>query len=134
MISKLWDIYSKKDTIWVKWVNTVRLKGKSIWAYKSNIKDSWGWKCISGHRHWLYQNVEVDIGDGKDTFIWFDPWLEGKSLNDCQRDVKEKLVYRDFHTVAVVKMCSHEWRWPRGRRMNVECTGAIELGNENWSV
>ncbi|GAA0168214.1 reverse transcriptase [Lithospermum erythrorhizon] len=54
------DVYrpNKKDTILVKWVNIVSLKGKSIWAYTKASKDSWVWKFIWKHREWLYQFVE----------------------------------------------------------------------------
>ncbi|GAA0170130.1 reverse transcriptase [Lithospermum erythrorhizon] len=120
MISKLWNICSKKDTIWVKWVNTVRLEGKSIWAYKKASKDSWVWKYIWKHREWLYQFVEIKSRDGKDTLIWSDPWLEGKSFEDWLENIKGKLVHLVTLTVADVKASTNGWRWPTGRRLTRE--------------
>ncbi|GJW58750.1 RNA-directed DNA polymerase, eukaryota, reverse transcriptase zinc-binding domain protein [Tanacetum coccineum] len=47
MIMKhLWNIASAKNTLWVKWVSTVKLKGRSIWAINEDASDSWGWKNI----------------------------------------------------------------------------------------
>ncbi|KAG9146714.1 hypothetical protein Leryth_005046 [Lithospermum erythrorhizon] len=64
-------------------------------------------RCIWGHRGLLYQNVEAVIGDGKSTFIWHDPWMEGRSLIECQDGVKKVLMFNDLHTAADVKMCSN---------------------------
>ncbi|GKE35893.1 RNA-directed DNA polymerase, eukaryota, reverse transcriptase zinc-binding domain protein, partial [Tanacetum coccineum] len=42
----LWNIIDNKDSLWVKWVNMVKLKGKSIWEVQSENKDSGTWKAI----------------------------------------------------------------------------------------
>ncbi|GAA0164614.1 hypothetical protein LIER_20207 [Lithospermum erythrorhizon] len=112
-----WKLRNFSTTIWVKWVNTVRLKGKSIWAYKKASKDSWVWKSLWKHREWLYQFVEIKCGDGKDTLIWSDPWLEGKYFEDWPENIKEKLVHLVTLTVADVKAGTNGWRWPTGRRL-----------------
>ncbi|GAA0159900.1 reverse transcriptase [Lithospermum erythrorhizon] len=43
----LWNIASKKETLWEKWVHTVRLKGVSIWRYKKSDRDPWFWNKMS---------------------------------------------------------------------------------------
>ncbi|GAA0184349.1 reverse transcriptase [Lithospermum erythrorhizon] len=40
-LCKLWNIASRNETLWVKWVHTVRLKGGSIWNYKKRDMDIW---------------------------------------------------------------------------------------------
>ncbi|GAA0141714.1 hypothetical protein LIER_35443 [Lithospermum erythrorhizon] len=69
MFNKLWDAYRKKDTIWVKWVNTVRLKGKSLWGYKGKATDSWIWRSIRKHRVWMYEHAEMIVGDEKGRYF-----------------------------------------------------------------
>ena len=45
MIAKfLWAISFKQDQFWVKWVNTIYLKGVPIRDYKLKQDDSWYWK------------------------------------------------------------------------------------------
>ncbi|GKB94345.1 RNA-directed DNA polymerase, eukaryota, reverse transcriptase zinc-binding domain protein, partial [Tanacetum coccineum] len=43
LVSQLWKIIENKESLWVKWVNTVKLKGSSIWTIEGNQSDSWGW-------------------------------------------------------------------------------------------
>ncbi|KAJ0083766.1 hypothetical protein Patl1_29911 [Pistacia atlantica] len=31
MISHLWSVVVNKDSLWLKWINTFRLKGRSFW-------------------------------------------------------------------------------------------------------
>ncbi|GFS37427.1 phytochrome and flowering time regulatory protein [Actinidia rufa] len=41
LLSKtLWDIQSKKDSLWVQWVHQVYLKGGCFWEYKNKHSDS----------------------------------------------------------------------------------------------
>nr|GEU29040.1 RNA-directed DNA polymerase, eukaryota, reverse transcriptase zinc-binding domain protein [Tanacetum cinerariifolium] len=40
LISQLWKLIDKRESLWVKWVNTVKLKGKSIWEAECTNNDS----------------------------------------------------------------------------------------------
>lgn len=42
----MWAIYSKQDNVWIKWVNSVYLKGASWWDYKPQTGASWYWRRI----------------------------------------------------------------------------------------
>lgn len=46
LAGSLWDIHSKKDSLWLKWVHNVYLKGESIWRFKPTPRDSPWIKCI----------------------------------------------------------------------------------------
>ncbi|GAA0174151.1 hypothetical protein LIER_27598 [Lithospermum erythrorhizon] len=37
----LWNICSKNDTLWVKWINTYKIKGACLWSMKSRSIDTW---------------------------------------------------------------------------------------------
>lgn len=41
MLKHIWNIAGKKESLWEKWVNTVRLKEKSIWEAEYEKSDSW---------------------------------------------------------------------------------------------
>uniref|UniRef100_A0A803PTY5 Reverse transcriptase domain-containing protein n=1 Tax=Cannabis sativa TaxID=3483 RepID=A0A803PTY5_CANSA len=42
----LWAISSKQDNLWVKWINSIYLKGQSIWSYQSKQDTSWYFKKL----------------------------------------------------------------------------------------
>ncbi|GKG17101.1 hypothetical protein Tco_0362058, partial [Tanacetum coccineum] len=66
MITKhLWNIAADKDTLWVKWINTYKLKGKSIWEVNEEVNDSWGWRNILRMRQDARMHMVMKIGDGQ---------------------------------------------------------------------
>nr|GEZ79976.1 hypothetical protein [Tanacetum cinerariifolium] len=77
----LWNIIDKKDSLWVKWVNMVKLKGKSLWEIEIEDNDSGTWKAILNLRSKLRDSVWKKIRDGKSTNIWFDKWCDEGPLN-----------------------------------------------------
>ncbi|GAA0175607.1 reverse transcriptase [Lithospermum erythrorhizon] len=70
----LWNIVARKESLWVKWVHTVRLKGVSIWAYKKRDSDPWLWKKVLQMRGLIQGKYRVVIGNGRSISFWFDPW------------------------------------------------------------
>ncbi|XP_056688646.1 uncharacterized protein [Spinacia oleracea] len=42
----VWMIATKKDNMWVRWVNNVYIKDGSWWDYSPKVCDSWYWKSI----------------------------------------------------------------------------------------
>ena len=46
LIKNLWNIAAGKDSLWVKWVNIVKLKGNSIWDIQKKYNDCWIWKAL----------------------------------------------------------------------------------------
>ncbi|GJZ46362.1 hypothetical protein Tco_0593958 [Tanacetum coccineum] len=74
MIAKhLWHLAINKDSLWVKWVNVVKLKGKSIWFVCKEASDSWGWRNILRIRDEVRQFLVKKIGDGGSTLVlWKD--------------------------------------------------------------
>ncbi|GKA74998.1 hypothetical protein Tco_0781376 [Tanacetum coccineum] len=46
LTQQLWKIIAKKDSLWVKWVNLVKLKGKTFWVIDENVRDRATWKAL----------------------------------------------------------------------------------------
>lgn len=42
----IWDIASKADKLWVKWVNHVYIKDHDWWSYEPKNDSSWVWSKI----------------------------------------------------------------------------------------
>ncbi|GJT91413.1 RNA-directed DNA polymerase, eukaryota, reverse transcriptase zinc-binding domain protein [Tanacetum coccineum] len=100
----LWNVIDNKDSLWVKWVNTVKLKDKSIWEVdieripdseleiNFTILEAWpnDWKAQFS---WI-NDIKVPIlEEGEnDCIIWKDN--SGKSMKFSIRSVWEK--FKDF--------------------------------------
>ncbi|GJZ52720.1 RNA-directed DNA polymerase, eukaryota, reverse transcriptase zinc-binding domain protein [Tanacetum coccineum] len=57
----IWNIVSRKDSLWVKWVNVYKLKGRSMWDIEL---DRGSWKSLVDLRSRIERFVQVKIGNG----------------------------------------------------------------------
>ncbi|GKC93257.1 hypothetical protein Tco_1158699 [Tanacetum coccineum] len=57
MVKHIWNIASKKDTLWVKWINEHMLKGRSVWAISDDPKASWGWRKLLDLRDMVRDHI-----------------------------------------------------------------------------
>nr|GEY59479.1 hypothetical protein [Tanacetum cinerariifolium] len=87
----VWNIAAHKESLWVKWVHIVKLKGKSFWE------------------------VIIESGDGKKIFAWYDKWNEvgplcqyinNKDLYNARFDNKASIA--DVH---VLSDCNDKVMW-----------------------
>ncbi|GKF34194.1 hypothetical protein Tco_0107394 [Tanacetum coccineum] len=108
----LWNLITKKESLWVKWVYIVRLKEKSIWNVEIDENDSGTWKAILNLREKVRNNVWKEIKDGKDTSVWFDKWCHDTPLG-------EKITFKDRYEarlskgLKVAEMINNKvWKWP----------------------
>ena len=62
LISKhVWNLATKKDSLWVKRIHTVKLRGKSFWEVEVDNNDSWGWKNILKVRDKIRERIMYKI-------------------------------------------------------------------------
>lgn len=72
ILKLLWNICSKKDTVWVKWIHEEILKNQSIWDIMIGQDSSWAWRHILKLRNLAYPIISVEMGNGKKENFWFD--------------------------------------------------------------
>ncbi|GJY21196.1 hypothetical protein Tco_0393762, partial [Tanacetum coccineum] len=77
----LWKLIGRKQSLWVKWVSTVKLKTTSIWEIESTNSDSWGWKNMLMLRDKIKPFVRYKVGNGKYTSAWHDKWCSIGTLD-----------------------------------------------------
>ncbi|GKC05979.1 RNA-directed DNA polymerase, eukaryota, reverse transcriptase zinc-binding domain protein [Tanacetum coccineum] len=65
----LWYVVLK-----VKWVNRVKLKGKSFWEASVECNDSGTWKALLDLRGNIRPHIFHDIGNRSSTSTWHDTW------------------------------------------------------------
>ncbi|GKC86017.1 hypothetical protein Tco_1141734, partial [Tanacetum coccineum] len=103
MYKHLWNIASNKESLWVKWVNEVRLKGQSIWSIRLESNSSCGWKQILSLREKLRFHIVKQIGNGLNTFMWHDIWW---ACSPLRNHVSKELIRKNElnMNVKVVEM------------------------------
>ncbi|VFQ86129.1 unnamed protein product [Cuscuta campestris] len=79
----IWDIASKKDTLWVKWIHTKYLKGATVWEYSPKQDDCYYWKKMLQNRK-LFQGMTTMTS--YDSKIGYD-WLIGMHTRVDWRDL-----------------------------------------------
>ncbi|GKF30560.1 hypothetical protein Tco_0100358 [Tanacetum coccineum] len=64
----------KKDSLWVKWVNVVKLKCRSILEVQEENNDSCTWRTLLGMRSKVISHIIHKIENGRNTMTWHDNW------------------------------------------------------------
>ncbi|XP_062104515.1 uncharacterized protein LOC133815721 [Humulus lupulus] len=55
----IWAINHQQETLWVKWIHTVYLKGTDFWLYQLKTDTSWYWKKLCQLRN-LFAQEDID--------------------------------------------------------------------------
>ncbi|GJR13403.1 putative RNA-directed DNA polymerase [Tanacetum coccineum] len=119
MSKHIWNIVSKKDSLWVKWVNSYRiadrrLGNRSFWDVPVLNDVCWSWKKILQCRDVLRDHIVTRIGNGCNTSAWFDNWCFLGPL--CQFISKRDIFKAGLSlNCTVAELMVHgEWNWPSG--------------------
>ena len=60
---------------WAIWANINLLCHKPLWDAHVPSACSWSWRKLLNLRDLVHSNFHHVIGNGRDTFLWFDYWL-----------------------------------------------------------
>ncbi|GKD44979.1 RNA-directed DNA polymerase, eukaryota, reverse transcriptase zinc-binding domain protein, partial [Tanacetum coccineum] len=112
LVKHLWNVASKKESLWVKWINVVKLKMRSVWDVAADSKDSWVWKNLLSLRDWVGKHMRYKVGNGKSINVWHDKWNDGDYLS--KNISKKEIFYAGFNdqTKLADVMDSDGWKWP----------------------
>ncbi|GKC61991.1 hypothetical protein Tco_1089589, partial [Tanacetum coccineum] len=112
IVKHLWNIASKKDSLWVKWLNMYRIKGNCIWDLKVKKNFSWNLKQILSLRDNIRRNVGYKICNGRGCFIWYDKWHSNGPL--CRVISNDMVKSSGFDLKAKVAdfVGDNGWKWP----------------------
>ncbi|KAF5803513.1 putative reverse transcriptase zinc-binding domain-containing protein [Helianthus annuus] len=116
MAFHIWSIVSKRDSLWVEWVQSYRLKGKSFWVCKTPANCCSSWRNIIHMRPLIRKHVWSELGDGASTSAWFDFWCDLGPLGDFL--TPRTITDADFRLDnSVANIYSHGyWNWPMAWR------------------
>lgn len=58
---QIWNISSMKDSLWVKWINNVYLKGEDFWSHSTKPDSAWHYRKLNK----LEQKIQHYFDRGK---------------------------------------------------------------------
>lgn len=114
MLNHIWNLFTKAGSLWVVWIETNWLKGRSLWQI-SIPTCSWSWKKLLQIRDIAKKFIRFQAGDGCKIFLCLDHWhpawcLLGKfryrAVYDSSYHINSKLS-------SVIQ--NGDWYWPSAR-------------------
>ncbi|GJV26340.1 RNA-directed DNA polymerase, eukaryota, reverse transcriptase zinc-binding domain protein [Tanacetum coccineum] len=116
LLSKhVWNNAGLKESLWVKWVHSVKLRGKSIWEVSIDQEDNWGWKILL---RWMWPN---------DWYRKF-PMITSLNIPTISTGSDDMIVWKDFNGKIKDFSCSFSSDvWNRAQMM-----GDMKLNMNDW--
>lgn len=64
MTKNLWHIITRKDSLWVRWVYSYKLRGENFWNVPPKSGMTWGWRKILHLRDLVRLFICSILGNG----------------------------------------------------------------------
>ena len=112
IMKHIWNLFYRKDSIWVAWVSEVLLRRTSIWIAKTPSRCSWSWRKILQLRDKVRPFIKHQVFNGVGTFLWHDFW---NPLGPILPHFEERILYDSaIHKNARVAevIDGTKWNWP----------------------
>ena len=78
----LWNISQPSPSSnWALWARANLLRGRSLWEISIPNNASWTWRKLLQLRPIFRPLFKYSIGNGLDTWLWFDNWLPGGPIH-----------------------------------------------------
>ncbi|GJS08442.1 RNA-directed DNA polymerase, eukaryota, reverse transcriptase zinc-binding domain protein [Tanacetum coccineum] len=116
----------------LRWINTEKLRGRSVWEVDVDINDSWGWKNILNQKKEARKFMYSKIGDGNRTSVWrlslaasvYLVWQErnNRIFRDEMRSPDE--IYKTLEDIIRMMIM----------RLKVKNSVAVKKAQEVWNV
>ncbi|GJV04571.1 hypothetical protein Tco_1338140 [Tanacetum coccineum] len=89
MVTHIWNLLLKKESLWVKWIHEYKLRGRHFFEVPYSGNMTWGWRKFLQLRPLIRDHVRYHLGDGATCSLWFDCWSPCGPLADIisSRDI-----------------------------------------------
>ncbi|GJT48009.1 hypothetical protein Tco_0974166 [Tanacetum coccineum] len=125
MTTHIWNIISSKKSLWVRWIHTYKLRGRTIWDVPVKDEMSWGWRKLLQLRDIMRPFFWVKLGNGNSTSLWYDNWCSSSPLINylTLRDISRE-GFLLTNTVADL-VSNGTWSWPQSWLLKAPDLGLI---------
>ncbi|GJX57723.1 sodium/hydrogen exchanger 6, partial [Tanacetum coccineum] len=82
MATHIWCILINKESLWVQWIHSYKLQGRSFWDVPCLGDVSWGWRKLLQIRPHVRPFIWHKINNGRSTSMLFDKWADPCPLCD----------------------------------------------------
>ncbi|XP_021979847.1 uncharacterized protein LOC110875966 [Helianthus annuus] len=112
MVSHIWSILKQRDSLWVQWIHSYRLRGRNFWNCKETTTCSWSWRKILQLRPLVKEHIWSSLGAGTTISAWYDSWCHlGPLSNILSPRVITNAGFRIDAMVTDVYR-GDAWAWP----------------------
>nr|XP_043630001.1 uncharacterized protein LOC122601300 [Erigeron canadensis] len=112
MATHIWNLLTVKESLWVKWVHTYRLRGRSFWDIPLRGNMPWSWKKLLAIRPLVRNHFWHSLGNGQNTFAWHDTWATCCPIIDIVTHRMIKEAGFESHSKVVEIIENGTWRLP----------------------
>ncbi|KAJ0079093.1 hypothetical protein Patl1_24361 [Pistacia atlantica] len=74
MVFHAWLIVARRESLWVKWIHSYRLRGHSFWSVPIPWDASWSRRKILQTHECIRDRIGVILGNGQSISLWHDDW------------------------------------------------------------
>ncbi|KAJ0871216.1 putative RNA-directed DNA polymerase [Helianthus annuus] len=113
MANHVWSILTKRKSLWVQWIYSHKLNGKSLWDVQPRGSISWGWRKILAIRATIRPFIWKIIRNGAQTNAWSDKWNQICPLNSfiSPRNIANA-GFQLTSSIADIIDENGQWKWP----------------------
>ncbi|XP_024006136.1 uncharacterized protein LOC112082831 [Eutrema salsugineum] len=80
-LKQIWMLFFHSGSVWVAWIRKAYLSSASFWSInEKSQRFSWMFQKLPRLRKKTLLFLSIDIGNGEDSFFWYDPWTPFGSL------------------------------------------------------
>ena len=129
----IWDVLSRRNTLWVNWIWLHRIQDGSFWSMSTRPSWSWTFRKMLTLRPQVRRFFLHNLGDGSTINAWEDKWLTVGPLSSI-------ISYRRFHSIGfdlhttvsdVISHCHGVWPNDWIQMNPIAFAEPMPMGNEN---
>ncbi|GKD52832.1 hypothetical protein Tco_1286219 [Tanacetum coccineum] len=137
MTNYIWNIVSNKESLWVRWIHTYKLRGRTLWDIRTKADMSWGWHKILQLRDLVKPFFWVLIGNGLKVSLWYDMWCPHCPLSRflSPRDITREGYNLQAYVADLI--LNGAWNWPQAwliKALNFGLIAALNLDASSQDI